>query len=353
MQRAAASSFRSCGVRHGIEGIWQLVGGSGCFAAQRYASGVSETSPESAYTKNASNSRILQRVGAVALCGTMGWAAASAAEDVYIYDQCSSKALQKATKDPRLKKAIGDEIKLGQWHWYQASLAVAHEGTSASCSFPVYGTEGVANIRLKAVRLQDQLLYRKCRVRWGKYNDQNVEAGVVFTSRLEVEDQPFLKRKLFPFQTTVRENVYFAEPGRTTFTDVGSTKLVYMGCDYHNLHIWDVGVGEVEGDYADEDGEQARWADDEQAFASVCYGASSFYADSQLNVQVLAIVLLYDSQGQMEEVGALGDMTEEGRCVSSLDTLPGNSIGSTSSGQRQSLQLQYDFDSELPAQPIK
>ncbi|KAL3690079.1 hypothetical protein R1sor_016388 [Riccia sorocarpa] len=154
MQRMVAASLRSCRVQHGIEGRLQSVRGSGRFASRSYASGVSETPPESLSAVNPANSRFLQRAGAIALCGAMGWAVASAAEDVYIYNQCSSKAVQKASQDARLKEAIGDEIKLGQWHWYQASLAVAHEGTSASCSFPVYGTEGVANIRLKAVRLQ-------------------------------------------------------------------------------------------------------------------------------------------------------------------------------------------------------
>lgn len=64
-----------------------------------------------------------------------------------------SKALEKASQDPRLKEYIGEGIKLGQWHWYEASLAVAHKGMSASCSFPVYGSHGSANLHLKAVRL--------------------------------------------------------------------------------------------------------------------------------------------------------------------------------------------------------
>ncbi|KAG6555881.1 hypothetical protein Mapa_002523 [Marchantia paleacea] len=151
MQRRTIASLVSSLAHHGTFVVWQSpTAGLACPAVRRCASGVAETETETVKT---SNIRIAQRAGAVALCGAMGWAAASAAEDVYIYDQCSSKALEKASQDPRLKEFIGEEIKLGQWHWYEASLAVAHKGMSASCSFPVYGSHGTANLHLKAVRL--------------------------------------------------------------------------------------------------------------------------------------------------------------------------------------------------------
>ncbi|KAK7336912.1 hypothetical protein VNO77_17465 [Canavalia gladiata] len=82
-----------------------------------------------------------------------GGVALSALDDLAIYHGCSSKAMEKATKNQAIIDAIGEPIVKGPW--YKASLAVAHKRHSVSCSFPVSGPLGSGLLQLKAVRNGD------------------------------------------------------------------------------------------------------------------------------------------------------------------------------------------------------
>ncbi|XP_057965097.1 uncharacterized protein LOC131155740 isoform X2 [Malania oleifera] len=82
-----------------------------------------------------------------------GGVALSALDDLAIYHGCSSKALEKASKNQAILDAIGEPIVKGPW--YNASLAVAHKRHSVSCSFPVSGPQGTGIFQLKAVRNGD------------------------------------------------------------------------------------------------------------------------------------------------------------------------------------------------------
>ncbi|KAL2344916.1 hypothetical protein Fmac_006201 [Flemingia macrophylla] len=79
-----------------------------------------------------------------------GGVALSALDDLAIYHGCSSKAMEKVTKNQAVIDAIGEPIVKGPW--YNASLAVAHKRHSLSCSFPVSGPQGTGVLQLKAVR---------------------------------------------------------------------------------------------------------------------------------------------------------------------------------------------------------
>ncbi|OMP11951.1 Cytochrome oxidase assembly protein 1 [Corchorus olitorius] len=79
-----------------------------------------------------------------------GGVALSALDDLSIYYGCSSKAMEKASKNQAIIDAIGEPIKKGPW--YDASLAVAHKRQSVSCTFPVSGPQGSGVLQLKAVR---------------------------------------------------------------------------------------------------------------------------------------------------------------------------------------------------------
>ncbi|XVF32325.1 hypothetical protein REPUB_Repub17cG0072000 [Reevesia pubescens] len=85
-----------------------------------------------------------------------GGVALSALDDIAIYHGCSSKAMEKASKNQAVIDAIGEPIKKGPW--YNASLAVAHKRHSVSCTFPVSGPQGNGVVQLKAVR-NGALLY--------------------------------------------------------------------------------------------------------------------------------------------------------------------------------------------------
>uniref|UniRef100_M1CNJ7 Uncharacterized protein n=1 Tax=Solanum tuberosum TaxID=4113 RepID=M1CNJ7_SOLTU len=61
-----------------------------------------------------------------------------------------SKALERASKNKPIIDAIGEPIVRGPW--YNASLAVAHQRQSVSCTFPVSGPQGTGIFQLKAVR---------------------------------------------------------------------------------------------------------------------------------------------------------------------------------------------------------
>ncbi|XP_020221279.1 uncharacterized protein LOC109803971 isoform X2 [Cajanus cajan] len=79
-----------------------------------------------------------------------GGVALSALDDLAIYHGCSSKAMEKVSKNQAVIDAIGEPIVKGPW--YNASLAVAHKRHSLSCSFPVSGPQGTGVLQLKAVR---------------------------------------------------------------------------------------------------------------------------------------------------------------------------------------------------------
>ncbi|RDY10841.1 hypothetical protein CR513_04574, partial [Mucuna pruriens] len=82
-----------------------------------------------------------------------GGVALSALNDLAIYHGCSSKAMEKLSKNQAIIDAIGEPIVKGPW--YNASLAVAHKRHSVSCSFPVSGPQGTGILQLKAVRNGD------------------------------------------------------------------------------------------------------------------------------------------------------------------------------------------------------
>ncbi|KAI4353304.1 hypothetical protein L6164_002263 [Bauhinia variegata] len=82
-----------------------------------------------------------------------GGVALSALDDLSIYHSCSSKAMEKVSKNQEIIDALGDPIVKGPW--YNASLAVAHKRHSVSCSFPVSGPQGTGVLQLKAVRNGD------------------------------------------------------------------------------------------------------------------------------------------------------------------------------------------------------
>ncbi|KAK6239010.1 hypothetical protein QUC31_004479 [Theobroma cacao] len=86
-----------------------------------------------------------------------GGVALSALDDLAIYHGCSSKAMEKASKNQAIIDAIGEPIEKGPW--YNASLAVAHKRHSVSCTFPVSGPQGTGVLQLKAVRNGDDNWY--------------------------------------------------------------------------------------------------------------------------------------------------------------------------------------------------
>nr|GLL27949.1 uncharacterized protein LOC109148148 [Ipomoea trifida] len=91
-------------------------------------------------------------VSGTLICVT-GGVALSALDDLSIYHSCSSKALEKASKNKAIIEAIGEPIVRGPW--YNASLGVAHQRQSVSCTFPVSGPQGSGIFQLKAVRNGD------------------------------------------------------------------------------------------------------------------------------------------------------------------------------------------------------
>ncbi|KAL7198501.1 hypothetical protein ACSBR2_020900 [Camellia fascicularis] len=91
-------------------------------------------------------------VSGALICLT-GGVALSALDDLIIYHGCSSKAMERASKNQAIIDAIGEPIVRGPW--YNASLAVAHKRHSVSCSFPVSGPQGSGIFQLKAVRNGD------------------------------------------------------------------------------------------------------------------------------------------------------------------------------------------------------
>ncbi|KAL9251352.1 hypothetical protein AKJ16_DCAP02394 [Drosera capensis] len=88
-------------------------------------------------------------VSTVLICLT-GGVGLSVVDDLAIYHGCSSKAMDTASNHKAMVDAIGEPITKGAW--YNASLAVAHQRKSVSCSFPVSGPRGDGMLRLKAIR---------------------------------------------------------------------------------------------------------------------------------------------------------------------------------------------------------
>ncbi|KAI9122267.1 hypothetical protein K1719_006956 [Acacia pycnantha] len=82
-----------------------------------------------------------------------GGVALSALDDLAMYQGCSSKAMEKVSKNQAMIETLGEPIVKGPW--YNASLAVAHKRHSVSCSFPVSGPQGTGLLQLKAVRNGD------------------------------------------------------------------------------------------------------------------------------------------------------------------------------------------------------
>ncbi|CAI9092391.1 OLC1v1027613C1 [Oldenlandia corymbosa var. corymbosa] len=101
-------------------------------------------------------------VSGVLICLT-GGVALSALDDLAIYHGCSSKAMEKASKNQAVIDAIGEPIERGPW--YNASLAVAHKRHSVSCTFPVAGPQGTGIFQLKAIRNGDDTLFTFLRPR--------------------------------------------------------------------------------------------------------------------------------------------------------------------------------------------
>ncbi|GER57172.1 mitochondrial import inner membrane translocase [Striga asiatica] len=85
-----------------------------------------------------------------ALISLTGGVALSALNDLLIFYGCSSKAMEKASKNQAIVEAIGEPIVRGPW--YNASLGVNHKRQSVSCSFPASGPQGTVMFQLKAVR---------------------------------------------------------------------------------------------------------------------------------------------------------------------------------------------------------
>ncbi|XP_024542182.1 uncharacterized protein LOC112350358 [Selaginella moellendorffii] len=89
--------------------------------------------------------------GGVLIYGATAALAFSILDDVLIYKKCSSKAMEVAAEDPRMKSFLGEGFKQGSW--YEASLGSALQKQAVSCTFPVYGDHGsLGSVKLRAVR---------------------------------------------------------------------------------------------------------------------------------------------------------------------------------------------------------
>ncbi|XP_062198656.1 uncharacterized protein LOC133901339 [Phragmites australis] len=86
-------------------------------------------------------------IGAISLAGGL---ALSAVNDLAIFHGCTTKAIVKATENPKIMEAIGVPIARGPW--YDASLAVGQRRRSVSCTFPVSGPHGSGFLQIKAIR---------------------------------------------------------------------------------------------------------------------------------------------------------------------------------------------------------
>ncbi|MCL7035553.1 hypothetical protein MKW94_005224 [Papaver nudicaule] len=107
-------------------------------------------------TEKVKSKTFLRKVVPFLLFSLTGGVALSAVNDLAIYGGCSSKALEKASQCQAVLEALGEPIERGPW--YNASLAVAHNRSSVSCTFPVTGSRGTGIFQLKAVRPGDDAL---------------------------------------------------------------------------------------------------------------------------------------------------------------------------------------------------
>ncbi|XP_073011543.1 uncharacterized protein [Typha latifolia] len=101
----------------------------------------------SSSSKKRSLGRTAVQIGLISLAGGF---ALSAVNDLAIFHGCSSKAIEKASQNPKIIESIGVPIVRGPW--YDASLAVGHRRNSVSCTFPASGPQGSAIFQLKAIR---------------------------------------------------------------------------------------------------------------------------------------------------------------------------------------------------------
>ncbi|KAI3995772.1 hypothetical protein MKX01_007251 [Papaver californicum] len=107
-------------------------------------------------TEKGKSKSFSRRVVPFLLFSLTGGVALSAVNDLAIYGGCTSKALEKASQSEAVLEALGEPIERGPW--YNASLAVAHNRSSVSCTFPVSGSRGTGIFQLKAVRPGDDAL---------------------------------------------------------------------------------------------------------------------------------------------------------------------------------------------------
>ncbi|XP_076910190.1 uncharacterized protein LOC143567741 [Bidens hawaiensis] len=111
--------------------------------------------PSSSSSSSSGKSRGRRVVSGALICVT-GGVGLSALDDLLIYSTCTSKAMEKASKNRDVVEAIGEPIARGPW--YNASLAVTHRRHSVSCTFPVSGPHGTGIFQLRAVRNGDSWL---------------------------------------------------------------------------------------------------------------------------------------------------------------------------------------------------
>ncbi|XP_010264861.1 PREDICTED: uncharacterized protein LOC104602759 [Nelumbo nucifera] len=126
---------------------------------RRLISALMKSSPTAQYSsfsnsvEKGKSKSVGRKVVSIALISITGGVALSALDDLAIYHGCSSKAMEKASKNKTIIDALGEPIVKGPW--YNASLAVAHRRHSVSCTFPVSGPQGTGVLQLKAVRNGD------------------------------------------------------------------------------------------------------------------------------------------------------------------------------------------------------
>ncbi|KAL6601495.1 hypothetical protein ACP70R_044715 [Stipagrostis hirtigluma subsp. patula] len=110
-------------------------------------------SPEPSYASGSGDgakrslARRVVSIGAISLAGGL---VLSAVNDLAIFHGCTTKAIEKATDNPKVVEAIGVPILRGPW--YESSLDVGHRRRSVSCTFPVSGPQGSGHFQIKAIR---------------------------------------------------------------------------------------------------------------------------------------------------------------------------------------------------------
>eukprot|EP00250_Pteridium_aquilinum_P011987 c20435_g1_i3 orf=57-569(+) len=105
-----------------------------------------------------------QKIGGFLLLSVTIGLAASTADDMLIFQQCSRKAFKKAEGDQRMQELLG--VNMQQGGWQESTIGFAQHGQLVSCSFPVYGGQGTAEIRLKAVRARGDGMWTNFFTRW-------------------------------------------------------------------------------------------------------------------------------------------------------------------------------------------